>query len=273
MPSYAIVGGSRGIGLEFVRQLATSAENIVFVTVRDKTKSTHLSELISELPYRNVHVLQADVVDPHAMKAAAAEAAKISGGILDVLINNAARMEPANMFKGFEDFDSEDELDTEFIESFKVNVLGVVHAVNAFLPLLRKGTTKKIIVIGSGAGERTFVWNMRMNSMVAYGTTKAATNMVSTKYAAQLEPEGFVVVSISPGFVDVSATATGEYDEAGKAEMARQVENLRKVRQDSDLKPLTPEQSVRTVLKVIGLVGPADSGSFVASAEARAMQG
>lgn len=89
-----------------------------------------------------------------------------------------------------------------------MNVLGVIHSVNAFLPLLRKGTEKKIVVMGSEGGDCDMVWKSRLSNVAAYGVTKAAENMVATKYAAELESEGFIVVSISPGMVDVSGTAT-----------------------------------------------------------------
>lgn len=71
---------------------------------------------------RNIHVLQADVVDHRAVKvrartahgqgtaadscilqAAATDVAKQTGGSLDVLIYNAARMEMTNMFHGLTD--------------------------------------------------------------------------------------------------------------------------------------------------------------------------
>lgn len=85
MSSYAIIGGSRGIGLELVRQLvctqqadhiphglrgtqSDNSENIVFVTVRNIATSVHLSSFVSQSGRKNVHVLQADVVDHHALK-------------------------------------------------------------------------------------------------------------------------------------------------------------------------------------------------------------
>ena len=88
-----------------------------------------------------------------------------------------------------------------------MNALGAIHSVDAFLPLLRSSTTKKIIIISSGAGERDVVWRARMAELAAYSVTKCAENMVMTKYAALLEEEGFTVAAISPGNVDVSATA------------------------------------------------------------------
>ena len=89
-----------------------------------------------------------------------------------------------------------------------MNVLGVIRSVNAFLPLLRKGAQKKIVIIGSEGGDCDMVWKARLSKVAAYGVTKAAENMVAIKYAAELEGEGFSVASISPGMVDVSGTAT-----------------------------------------------------------------
>ena len=42
--------------------------------------------------------------------------------------------------------------------------------------------------------------------MAAYGMTKAAAVMAATKFAIMLKDEGFVVVTLSPGLVDVSST-------------------------------------------------------------------
>ncbi|KAI0920144.1 hypothetical protein AcV5_009959 [Taiwanofungus camphoratus] len=117
-------------------------------------------------------------------------------------------MEIANMYKGLDDYANDDELDAEFVQSFKVNVLGVTHSLNALLPLLRNGSTKKIAVIGSERGRLPGLGAPRPASRAwrRTGTTKAATNMVATKYGALLQDEGFVVVALSPGLVDVSAT-------------------------------------------------------------------
>ena len=42
--------------------------------------------------------------------------------------------------------------------------------------------------------------------MLAYCMTKSAAYLATTKWALKLAPEGFVVVSLSPGLVDVSDT-------------------------------------------------------------------
>lgn len=53
---------------------------------------------------------------------------------------------------------------------------------------------------------RDVVWKGRYYEAAAYSVTKSAENMVMTKYAAQLEEEGFTVASICPGTVDVTGT-------------------------------------------------------------------
>lgn len=272
MPSYAVIGGSRGIGLEFVRQLSSNPENTVFVTVRNRNSSTYLAELVAQSGHQNIHVLEADVVDHRALKAAAEEVVKATGGSLDVLINNAARTEAHNAFKGLLDYEDEDASDAEFLESFKINVLGFVHSVNTFLPLLRKGSAKKIVLIGSQGGERDFVWEARMPNMTAYSTTKAAAHMVMAKYAVLLEKEGFVVTSLCPGIVDVTTTAPSEYKQIWKKEVEAQQAEFRKAVPDFKFEAQSPEGSVTTLLRTIAALDSSECGKFLSHGEQVAAQ-
>ncbi|PCH37037.1 NAD(P)-binding protein [Wolfiporia cocos MD-104 SS10] len=263
MISYVVVGASRGIGLELVRQLAADENNIIYAVVRNIASSTHLSTLVASIPRSSgrVHVVEGDVVDHRAMRAAANRVAALSAGSgVDVLIHNAARMDSKDLYRGFHDYESDDALDADFMESFKVNVLGVIHTVNAFLPLLRAGTARKIIVVSTGGGERDIVWRTRLGDMGAYGVSKAGTNMVATKYAVQLEQEGFTVVATSPGLVDVSATATRELDEFSATKLAKIVDGIKNAL--PDYKALMPQESVQSLLNVVAEVGPADTGTF-----------
>ena len=86
-----------------------------------------------------------------------------------------------------------------------MNSLGPVHSIMAFLPLLRASNSKNIVVIGSGAGDLKSVQTLNMVNMAAYGMKKAAAMLATTKFALKLKDEG-VVVTLTPGAVDKSAT-------------------------------------------------------------------
>lgn len=60
MTTWVVVGASRGIGLEFVRQLVNQGE-YVFATVRDIMKASELWSLAGAAPRANCQLLEVDV--------------------------------------------------------------------------------------------------------------------------------------------------------------------------------------------------------------------
>ncbi|OBZ67322.1 hypothetical protein A0H81_12619 [Grifola frondosa] len=259
MPSYVVIGSSRGIGLEYVRQLAANPSNVVFALVRDKSKATRLIDIAEAS--KNVHVVQGDVVDAASLKAAADEVAKITGGSLDILIYSAARTMNETFFHTFFEYNSSEELDADFNQAFKVNVLGVIHTINTFLPLLRKGSAKKIVVLGAGAGNPDFAWKSRFAVMAAYSSTKGASAVVAAKYAVLLEEEGFTVVSLSPGLVNTADMST-----VPPEILTRQTEAMLKMAKfNLDVKYVeqSPEESVSKQLKIIEAVRQNDAGGLL----------
>lgn len=265
MPSYVITGANRGIGLEFVRQLSANPENAVFGLVRSKGNSQDLLSLEKERS--NVHVLEADVTDAPRLKVAAAEVAKVTGGTLEYLINNAAfvqqdrrEYDPTTYAERAEEALLEADLDA----NFRVNVLGVIHTTNAFLPLLRAaaaaGTLARVITLSSGVGDTELTLAARFAGHVPYCASKAAVNMVVAKYAARFADENIVFLAISPGLVD-TATRPPTPEELEKA--IAFIEAMKPIYPDWDGKPLTPEQSVKAVLSVVEKSGLKDSGAFL----------
>jgi NAD(P)-dependent dehydrogenase (short-subunit alcohol dehydrogenase family) len=73
--------------------------------------------------------------------------------------------------------------------------------VNAFLPLLEKGPTKKVVTISSPAGDLDFIVKSGYSTSASYAASKSAVNMVNAKYAAEFRERGFVFLAVSPGFV------------------------------------------------------------------------
>ncbi|PIL30295.1 hypothetical protein GSI_07476 [Ganoderma sinense ZZ0214-1] len=244
MPSYAIIGASRGIGLEYVRQLASRYDTVVFAVVRNPAGSTHLNALAAG--FKKVHIVPGDVVDYTSLEPAAKQVSAITGGKLNYLIHNAASTNVSTVYKGFDDYTNMEELDTEFISAYKINSLGPIHAITAFLPLLRASDTKKIVVIGSGASDPK---STQVRRLVAYSMTKAAALIAATKFAVKLADEGFVVVTICPGMVDCSATAGA--DSGALAASLKEMSSSMKSQTGIEVTPQTPEVSVAAQLKVI----------------------
>ncbi|KAI0696852.1 NAD-P-binding protein [Cerioporus squamosus] len=260
MTSYAVIGASRGVGLEYVRQLAAKPSSTVFAVVRSAAKSTHLQAAVKSL--KNVHVLEADVADYASLEKAAKQVAAVTGGKLDYLIHNAARLESEADQKGIEAYPNMDELDADFIASFKINALGVIHSISAFLPLLRAGPTKKIVVISSPGADPKIVRKSGLADVVGYACSKAAGLMATTKYALKLRDEGFIVVAVSPGLVDNSGTV-GENGDPSVHAVFEQLAGLLSKNFGVPVPLETPEQSVSAQVELIDGLKPSDNGLFL----------
>jgi NAD(P)-dependent dehydrogenase (short-subunit alcohol dehydrogenase family) len=88
-----------------------------------------------------------------------------------------------------------------------VNVVGTVYTINAFLPLLKNGALKKVITLSTGAGDLDFTFAAKYAINAPYSVSKAALNMVNSKYAVRYADEGFIFAAVSPGLVN---TQTGD---------------------------------------------------------------
>lgn len=72
---------------------------------------------------------------------------------------------------------------TDFNAAFSTNVLGPVLTTNAFLPLLKKGSLKKVLTLSSGFGDEEFNLKAGTWQQSAYCASKAALDMVNVKFA------------------------------------------------------------------------------------------
>lgn len=87
----------------------------------------------------------------------------------------------------------------------KINVIGQIHLFTLFLPLILKGTAKKVIAISSGHADLTLVNRYDLEMAGLYTISKAALNMAVAKFSAQYKKDGVLFLSISPGSVDTGA--------------------------------------------------------------------
>jgi NAD(P)-dependent dehydrogenase (short-subunit alcohol dehydrogenase family) len=100
--------------------------------------------------------------------------------------------------------------ENDFLESFKVNALGLVNVVHAFLPLVRKGSVKKVVNLSTGMADLDLIHKTELAIGAPYAASKAAANVVVAKYAAALKEEGILFLSMSPGYVSTEANLEGK---------------------------------------------------------------
>ncbi|KAK7063704.1 hypothetical protein R3P38DRAFT_2492452, partial [Favolaschia claudopus] len=144
----------------------------------------------------------------------------------------------------------------------KANTISIVHSTNAFLPLLKNGSVKKVLMLSSGFGDLDLTLRGEVPAQPSYSIVKAALNMVVAKYAAQYKTEGFVFLSISPGFVDTSATQTGP-PSAGALEERKMLMKAIPLIAPNFTGPISTEQSVQMQLEVFENWPVEKSGAFV----------
>ncbi|KAG1139216.1 hypothetical protein G6F37_010757 [Rhizopus arrhizus] len=189
MSIYVITGASRGIGLEFVRQVSSKG-NTVFACARNPDQSEELRQLTDN---KSVYSVKLDVTCDRSLKEAVQEVSKHATEGIDVLINNAGLTLTKN--------NVEEAPKDELIKVFETNVTGVTETTKAFLPLLRKrgsDHTKKILNISSSVGS---ISNTSSTGSAAYRISKSALNMTTKLQALHLAKENFIVYASHPGWV------------------------------------------------------------------------
>ncbi|CAO1604790.1 hypothetical protein XANCAGTX0491_008331 [Xanthoria calcicola] len=229
MASYLITGASRGFGLALTHQLASlpaSDVTQIFTTARGDAPA--LEELARNSSGRVV-VVKLDVTNEASIKQAAAEVeASLQGKGLDVLINNAGVCHYTA--DGVQSMDN-------LAESFTINVLGVHWVTRTFLPLLQKGTQKKVVNISTTLGSITRSRAAHYLPAPAYKISKAAMNSLTVQYALDYEKEGFTFMALSPGWMKT---------DLGGGEMA----------------DLTAEEGAKASLEIILRAGQDLNGTF-----------
>lgn len=159
-----VVGASRGIGLELVKQFAKNSNYLVIALARSVTK---LSSEFNSLS--NVRCFQVNLEKNDVRECCTSIFEQFEH--IDVLVNNAGML----INKPFETI-SHDELSA----SYQVNVIGVMETVQAALPKMKNAHIVNISSMGGIQGSVKFA------GLAAYSTSKAAlcsfTELFSEEY-------------------------------------------------------------------------------------------
>jgi len=189
--TYLITGIGRGIGQELARALLVRGDRVIGA-LRDPAQMPQALSTFAESGH--LKLLTLDVQDG----ASIAEAARQLDEPVDVLVNNAGIIGQRNTSSLDTDAES-------FLETLRVNTLGPLRVIQAFLPHLRRSKTAKIMTISSRMGSMSHAKADR----IAYRASKAAVNKVVQGLATDLEPEGIIAVSVHPGWVRTDMGGTG----------------------------------------------------------------
>ncbi|NUQ51263.1 MAG: SDR family oxidoreductase [Phycisphaerales bacterium] len=180
MPStFLVTGATRGIGLEFARQLSQRGDDVL-ATARDPKNAGELTSF-------RLSIGGLDVSDPISIEGLT-EA--LAGRPIDVLINNAGVGSPT---KSINDCTAD-----ELQRVFMINSVAPMLVAKAVLPSLRLGSRKLIVNISSQLASIT---NNTGGSSYAYRASKTALNQLNKSLANELGPEGFTCVVVHPGWV------------------------------------------------------------------------
>jgi NAD(P)-dependent dehydrogenase (short-subunit alcohol dehydrogenase family) len=209
-----ITGANRGLGLEFARQYKEAGWQVIG-TARKPGEAEELRAL-------DVQVVQLDVADQESVDRMAAE---LAGQHVDVLINNAGIFPRVGAIDEI-DFD-------DYRRTLEVNTVGPVRVTRALLPNLRQGKLRIIAGLSSNLG--SIAENERGN-FYGYRESKAALNMFTKTLAAELSPEGFICIVLTPGWVQTDMGGPNA--------------------------TLVPAESIAGMKAVLDKLTPADNGTF-----------
>ncbi|XP_030588385.1 uncharacterized protein LOC115782368 [Archocentrus centrarchus] len=243
--SVLITGASRGLGLQIVDSLASGgfSPGKIIATCRNPGGAQKLQELAQKHP--SIHIITLDVVSQASIEKSVEEVSKlVQEEGLNCLINNAG----ISVVADFHSVTAE-----MMIENFHTNTVAPLMITKAYLPLLKKAASRggaggsatmgiqraAVINVTSLLGSVELNWGERANNFkwYPYRTSKSALNMVSRCMAVDLEPDGILCMAIHPGWVRT---------DMGGSEA-----------------PLSAEESISSILSVIGGLTEKDHGSFL----------
>ncbi|KAL6915566.1 hypothetical protein ACHAPO_010867 [Fusarium lateritium] len=238
--TWVVIGASRGIGLEFVKQLL-GAEHRVIATVRDLNNTDQLRSVIrSQEEPRNCMVEQCDVANSESIDNFAARMSTVvkGGTRLDNTIINAGVLKYPNRATEltFQDF----------AHHLTTNTIGPIICAQKLINLDPESPPSKVIFISSDSGSTTNFLGHE-DGYAAYAASKAALNQSLRHMALELKRRGgkwseTCVLALHPGEVNT---------DMGSIEIPWDCGAL-----------LEADESVRGMLKVIKEKNSDDSGTF-----------
>lgn len=179
--SALITGASSGLGMEFARQLAPQARQLILVARRTALLEQLREELLRQYPALSIHCITADLATPQGC-----EHVIETVDILDLqptlLINNAGMGDYGSFLTA-----SADRLQAQM----QLNMAAIVTLTHSLLP--RMARPAAVLNVSSLAG------NLPMPDLAVYAASKAFVTSLSEALHIELREEHITVTAVCPG--------------------------------------------------------------------------
>jgi NAD(P)-dependent dehydrogenase (short-subunit alcohol dehydrogenase family) len=207
-----VTGAGSGIGRAIAIALADAGTHVVVADIQGG-KAASVSAEVRSRGVRSLD-LACNVADAASVQALA-DRAYAEFGRVDILCNNAGvSMRP---FRGIAETTMED---WQFV--YGVNVWGVVHGLQAFLPRMKRQAGEKHVV-----NTASIAGLIAMEAHAIYSSSKAAVVNLSEALAREVAPHGIGVTILCPGHVPTSLRDNLDAIRgADRAELQRQYETI-----------------------------------------------
>ncbi|CAM3571236.1 SDR family NAD(P)-dependent oxidoreductase [Nocardioides zeicaulis] len=181
-----VTGGARGIGAAIATRLAEAGARVV---IADRDGAEERAAALSAGRDHRVTGITMDIADEESVRAGVASAAE--GGSLDVLVNNAAILDPTGDPLGA----SSDHLR----RILDVNVVGTFQVTREVASRMAPGGS--VVNVVSTSGLRVSKGTM------AYAASKHAVTGLTRSLALELSDRGIRVTGVAPGIVSTPGVA------------------------------------------------------------------
>lgn len=206
-----ITGASRGIGQQVAKELAGHG----FIVLVGSRKLENAKEAVSEIG-ENAYPIAIDVTNKESILKAANQV-NTEFGRLDVLVNNAGISHAGSSERSLEEILASGKASVADIDEMRAvwetNVFGLLAVTQAFLPLLHKAPSARIVNLSSGMASLNLnadpEYPYRGGFNVVYGAGKTAVNAITLALSIELESSNIRVEAASPGF---AATAMNNFE-------------------------------------------------------------
>lgn len=179
-----VTGSTSGIGRAIAERLAAEGA-VVVISGRNTDEGASVVSALRAEGLRGEFVAADLAKGQAAVTSLVAEAVARSGGSIDILVNNAATLVPAQSLLE----PTEEQIDG----AFAVNVKAPFLLTAAVVPAMVAAGGGVIVNVGSVNGL------IGMAVAALYGSTKAALHSLTASWAAELAPQGVRVNAIAPG--------------------------------------------------------------------------